>query len=233
LLLQSLPFTGTPTTIVGFQSHDDAITVDYVKVSKRASVPAPVVFEDNFTGTAGPLDAAKWTYTGTGSAVLDGFGYAVLTPASPWGGFLSIAASATTWQLSNLPVFETGVIFQTPDGAPDQVFFGFGLNPMYANHQAFHIQDDGSLWVQWLPGPGTSTGVTVVRDGVTPQFFRISLNADGTADYEYKNGNAGNWQLLLQSLPFTGTPTVTVGFQSNDDPIKIDYVKVSKRVPVP
>ena len=195
LLLENLPFTGTEIDTVAFQTHDNILTIDYVVVTEPNS---NVLFEDYFDGTAGTApDPNKWTVTSDTSdfAVQNGLGQVVLTPGpGVWASVLKTKNSATTWTKAYEPTVEFCLIFPESNGSPEQAPAGFGTMPMYDNRQCFYPYDDDILYVQWIPGGGitaTDTGRTVIRDGATPQYFRITRHPDGTADYWGKDLGAG------------------------------------------
>ncbi len=209
-----------------------------------------VAFEDDFTGAAGtPVDASKWVFStesapngGLQTALLDGNGGLLITGSQgqngvdssfgSWHNHISVKPSLVTWTLADEPQLEWLANFSNngwtgagealqgfgepyPPGSPSQAFYWPGPNRLRAQH--------------WSANP-LDTGIDLTRDHpVMDQYFRITLHADGTADYEYKDGAAGTWQMLSQNTAFSGGPAdqLVPYFMSGWDDMSLGYVRLS------
>jgi hypothetical protein len=137
----------------------------------------------------------------------------------------------TKWSSSDEPSLEIAIIFPKPEVNPSQALFGFGQCPLYSSQRAFYVDQDGELHAQWNGSThsGINTNVKVVRDGKTPQFFRITRYPDFSADFLYKNGTHGDWQKLVEreKLPDFSIDFDIIAIQALGQPLILDYVKLT------
>ena len=167
---------------------------------------AEVVFEDDFSGSAGdPPDTQKWRVTTTGGSVaLDGEGHVVLTGADAW----NVTAIESKFAIpgSGEVTYEIEFRVLVPQHAPH--YFGLSATAGAVgstNQRAFALQGASAAFANskglnlTTSTSGHATGALSSDAGIAtdvpdypinqPLLLRMRLKTDRSLSWEYDDGN--------------------------------------------